>query len=92
MIAEHLLSTFGENAFAMIVDEGGLQPNLSFRNLLLNGSFRLGGFQDVYGSVVALPSVTEKGYLDIQLTVTSPGGHSSVPPKHTVRAHESFSQ
>jgi len=34
--------------------------------------------------VTALPSVAEKGYLDVHLTVSSPGGHSSIPPVHTV--------
>lgn len=42
------------------------------------------GFLETYGSVTAQPSVTEKGYIDIRLTVSSPGGHSSIPPKHTV--------
>ena len=41
--------------------------------------------------MAAFPSVTERGYLDIQLTVTSPGGHSSVPPDHTVGVHELLS-
>ena len=44
-----------------------------------------GGFQESFGSVVALPAVTEKGLVDVHLEVTSPGGHSSTPPKHTVR-------
>lgn len=38
--------------------------------------------------MVTLPSVTEKDYLDIQLYVTPPGGHSSIPPKHTVWVRE----
>ncbi|KAF7356747.1 Gly-X carboxypeptidase [Mycena venus] len=42
-----------------------------------------GGFTDKYGSVFASPSVAEKGYLDVHVEVTSPGGHSSVPPVHT---------
>ena len=45
-----------------------------------------GNFQQLFGSVVALPAVVEKGYLDVHLSVASPGGHSSIPPKHTVRA------
>ncbi|KAI6120771.1 hypothetical protein EDD16DRAFT_1558890 [Pisolithus croceorrhizus] len=31
----------------------------------------------------AMPAVSEKGYLDVQVEVTSPGGHSSIPPAHT---------
>ncbi|KAF9786344.1 carboxypeptidase S [Thelephora terrestris] len=63
-IAKHLLSAFGEEAFAFIVDEGG-------------------NFQESFGSVVAFPAVAEKGYMDVRLSVASPGGHSSIPPKHT---------
>jgi carboxypeptidase PM20D1 len=32
---------------------------------------------------VALIGVAEKGYLTLQLTAESPGGHSSAPPEHT---------
>ncbi|KAJ7077873.1 hypothetical protein B0H15DRAFT_1003211, partial [Mycena belliarum] len=42
-----------------------------------------GGFTETYGSVFATPAVAEKGYLDVHVEVTSPGGHSSVPPRHT---------
>lgn len=38
---------------------------------------------DMYGISVAEPAVAEKGYLDVKLSVHTPGGHSSVPPKHT---------
>ncbi|KAJ7220299.1 hypothetical protein GGX14DRAFT_434106 [Mycena pura] len=37
----------------------------------------------MFGAIVALPGVTEKGYMDVVVEVTSPGGHSSVPPDHT---------
>jgi len=42
-----------------------------------------GGFDEVYGAVFATPGVAEKGYIDVKVDVTSPGGHSSVPPAHT---------
>ncbi|KAM5533864.1 hypothetical protein V8D89_012527 [Ganoderma adspersum] len=42
-----------------------------------------GGFANEYGGVVATPAVAEKGYLDVRVEVTSPGGHSSIPPEHT---------
>ncbi|KAJ7180527.1 hypothetical protein C8R46DRAFT_1210873 [Mycena filopes] len=42
-----------------------------------------GGFADHYGSVFATVAVAEKGYLDVHVEVTSPGGHSSIPPAHT---------
>jgi Gly-Xaa carboxypeptidase len=30
----------------------------------------------------AIPGVAEKGYVDVDITVRMPGGHSSIPPKH----------
>ncbi|KAJ4480108.1 carboxypeptidase S [Lentinula aciculospora] len=42
-----------------------------------------GGFKDVYGTIFATPGVAEKGHADIKVEVTSPGGHSSIPPTHT---------
>ncbi|KAI0367059.1 carboxypeptidase S [Pilatotrama ljubarskyi] len=63
-IGKHLLSTFGENAFLLLVDEGG-------------------GFAQEFGGVIATPAIAEKGYIDVRVEVTSPGGHSSVPPAHT---------
>ncbi len=36
-------------------------------------------------AIVALPSVAEKGSYNLRLEVATPGGHSSVPPPHTVR-------
>ena len=43
-----------------------------------------GGFAEQFGGVVATPAVGEKGYIDVRVEVTAPGGHSSVPPPHTV--------
>jgi Gly-Xaa carboxypeptidase len=36
-----------------------------------------------YGTAFALPATTEKGYLNVEIAVGTPGGHSSVPPAHT---------
>ncbi|OBZ74012.1 Carboxypeptidase S [Grifola frondosa] len=63
-IGKYLLSTYGENAFFMLVDEGG-------------------GFSQEFGGVFATPAIAEKGYIDVRVEVTSPGGHSSIPPSHT---------
>ncbi|CDO73281.1 hypothetical protein BN946_scf185008.g43 [Trametes cinnabarina] len=63
-ISKYLLSTYGEDAFLLLVDEGG-------------------GFQNLFGGVIATPGIAEKGYIDVRVEVTSPGGHSSVPPEHT---------
>ncbi|KAG6330629.1 hypothetical protein ID866_8459, partial [Astraeus odoratus] len=43
------------------------------------------GYGKSYGRMVASPGISEKGYADIQINVTVPGGHSSMPPPHTVK-------
>ncbi|EON96418.1 putative carboxypeptidase s protein [Phaeoacremonium minimum UCRPA7] len=40
------------------------------------------GITSAWGSTFALPGVGEKGYLDVEIIVRMPGGHSSVPPAH----------
>ncbi|RPD64385.1 carboxypeptidase S [Lentinus tigrinus ALCF2SS1-7] len=44
-----------------------------------------GSYGTPYGDdvVFAVPALSEKGYLDIRIEVSTKGGHSSVPPKHT---------
>ncbi|ANB11612.1 Cps1p [Sugiyamaella lignohabitans] len=41
------------------------------------------GIQNNYGSWFGFPGTGEKGYLDLRITLTTSGGHSSVPPDHT---------
>lgn len=53
---------------AFIVDEGGIVGEG-----LMPGSVRS----------TALIGVAEKGWLNLELTVSSPGGHSSAPPPHS---------
>ncbi|KAJ7597918.1 hypothetical protein C8J56DRAFT_921402, partial [Mycena floridula] len=65
-LAVALLETYGENAFAFIMDEGA--P---------------GGIVKQYGRTFALPGIAEKGAMNTHIEISSPGGHSSVPPKHT---------
>lgn len=43
----------------------------------------LSGIIDGISSPVALIGIAEKGYLSLQLTVNSAGGHSSIPPADT---------
>lgn len=31
------------------------------------------------------PGVAEKGKFDMRFEISAPGGHSSIPPQHTVR-------
>ncbi|TFY55688.1 hypothetical protein EVJ58_g8091 [Rhodofomes roseus] len=66
-IGRYLLDIYGENAFAMLVDEGD-------------------SIEDTYGAPFARPAISEKGYFDLQIQVSAPGGHSSVPPPHTCLA------
>lgn len=40
------------------------------------------GIQSAWGSVFAMPGVGEKGYIDVDVIIRVPGGHSSVPPDH----------
>lgn len=35
-----------------------------------------------WGQNFAIPGVAEKGYIDVNIVVRMPGGHSSIPPKH----------
>lgn len=51
----------------------------AFTMLLDEGS----GYGEVYGRVIAVPAIAEKGTLNVHIKVTSPGGHSSLPPPHT---------
>lgn len=62
-LAAALLSRYGEDGVAIVVDEGN-------------------GLAQQWGALFALPAVAEKGYLDVDVIVRMPGGHSSVPPRH----------
>ena len=35
------------------------------------------------GSIFAVPAIAEKGDVNTRVKVSTPGGHSSVPPAHT---------
>ncbi|KAH9975656.1 hypothetical protein BJV74DRAFT_178104 [Russula compacta] len=63
-LSDVMLNKYGEDSFALIVDEGSV-------------------FGEIGGSVIAVPGIAEKGYADIRVTVSTRGGHSSVPPPHT---------
>lgn len=41
------------------------------------------GISDSYGTRIAALGMAEKGSVSVQLTVNTPGGHSSMPPVHT---------
>ncbi|KAG8863707.1 hypothetical protein FRB96_007544 [Tulasnella sp. 330] len=40
-------------------------------------------YYNEYGQIFAPVATSEKGYLDVEVKVAAPGGHSSVPPTHT---------
>ncbi|KIM82989.1 hypothetical protein PILCRDRAFT_447597 [Piloderma croceum F 1598] len=41
------------------------------------------GIENKLGTPFATLGVAEKGYTDVRVEITSPGGHSSLPPPHT---------
>ncbi|ERT03376.1 hypothetical protein HMPREF1624_01690 [Sporothrix schenckii ATCC 58251] len=41
------------------------------------------GFERAWGTLFAKPGVAEKGSTNVEVTVRSPGGHSSIPRDHT---------
>ncbi|EMD39017.1 hypothetical protein CERSUDRAFT_93058 [Gelatoporia subvermispora B] len=63
-IRNYLLETYDENAFSILVDEGG-------------------GYSVSDHVMMASPGVAEKGKFDVRMDITTPGGHSSIPPPHT---------
>lgn len=77
-----MLKKYGEDSFALLVDEGSEYQDTDIGNFAL--SHPVGVYGDMGGSIFAVPGTTEKGYVDIRVTVSAPGGHSSVPPLHTV--------
>lgn len=67
--------------------QGHIAPFLEQRygkdGLLMVVDEGTGVVDDMYGGAFAIPATGEKGYLDIVINVGTPGGHSSVPPRHT---------
>ena len=40
------------------------------------------GIVEFWGALFAIPAVAEKGYVDVNVVIRMPGGHSSAPPAH----------
>ncbi|CAE7137047.1 unnamed protein product [Rhizoctonia solani] len=76
-IDEESTGSYGANRIAKYIEEHYGQNSVSM--LVDEG----GGIENFAGIPVALPAVSEKGYLDVGIEVATPGGHSSVPPVHT---------
>ena len=69
----------------MIVDEGCKMSAYLYFVLDTNENpLVLAGLIDMFGSAIANPGIAEKGNINVRVEVTAPGGHSSVPPPHTV--------
>ncbi|TXT13297.1 hypothetical protein VHUM_00664 [Vanrija humicola] len=79
-------------AFGHDEERGGLRGAMNIRDFLLDKygpqPFALlvdegSGLSSAWGRTFGLPGVAEKGKFDLNLTVSTLGGHSSVPPPHT---------
>jgi Gly-Xaa carboxypeptidase len=83
-----MLKMYGEDSFALLVDEGSEYQDTYVNISRLSTLIALAGtYEDIGGSIIATPGITEKGYFDTRVAVSTPGGHSSVPPPHTVSCH-----
>lgn len=67
----------GAGHIASLMKDRGIQPDL----VLDEGGFVSYGLVPGVASAVALIGLAEKGSIDIQLSVSEPGGHSSIPTK-----------
>ncbi|EPT05315.1 hypothetical protein FOMPIDRAFT_125395 [Fomitopsis schrenkii] len=79
-------------AYGMDEERGGRAGATAIRDYLLNhygeDAFSItvdeGGGYTVRGdTLMSSPAVAEKGKLDARVEISTPGGHSSVPPPHT---------
>jgi Gly-Xaa carboxypeptidase len=77
-----MLKKYGEDSFALLVDEGSEYWHTYMDDLPF--TVFVGMYGDIGGSIIAIPGIAEKGYVDVRVTVSTAGGHSSVPPPHTV--------
>lgn len=76
---EELSGLYGARAIAALLRERGVR--LDF--VLDEGMIIADGMVPGARRPVALVGLAEKGYLSLELTVHSRGGHSSLPPPHT---------
>lgn len=66
----------GARAMAALLRSRGVRPEL----ILDEGGVIAEGVLDGVAAPVALVGVAEKGFVSLELSVTTPGGHSSLPP------------
>ena len=69
----------GAAAIARLLESRGVKPAI----ILDEGGIIAKGMVPGLDSPVAMISTAEKGFVTVELTARSPGGHSSMPPKST---------
>jgi carboxypeptidase PM20D1 len=69
----------GAAAIARLLESRGVRPEL----ILDEGGVIAKGMVPGIEAPIALISTAEKGFVTVELTARSPGGHSSMPPRHT---------
>ncbi|GAA5910995.1 hypothetical protein JCM6882_006742 [Rhodosporidiobolus microsporus] len=69
----------GAGNLAKVIEQRYGKDGVAF--LVDEGGMGVG--ESPYGVPLALPAVTEKGYLNANFTLHTPGGHSSVPRSHS---------
>ncbi|EFX06299.1 vacuolar carboxypeptidase [Grosmannia clavigera kw1407] len=87
-LSRALEATWGADSMLLLLDEGGMgvQKESSIERSENEESERSEGKKEREEKrqiLFAYPGVGEKGYLDLQLTLTVDGGHSSRPPAHS---------
>lgn len=76
---EELNGEQGAQAMARLLQSRGAKVDF----LLDEGSFVTEDMLPGIQKAVSAVAIAEKGYLDLEMSVASAGGHSSAPPKHT---------
>jgi carboxypeptidase PM20D1 len=69
----------GARAIAGLLERRGVKPDL----ILDEGGAIVEGMLAGIDRPIAMVCTAEKGYLSVELIAESPGGHSSMPPRHT---------
>ncbi|KAI0314592.1 hypothetical protein OF83DRAFT_435980 [Amylostereum chailletii] len=79
-------------AFGIDEERGGVDGARYIKDHLLEkygrGGFSMlvdegGQYEDKGEIIISTPNVAEKGKLNVRVEISTPGGHSSVPPPHT---------
>ncbi|OCH86953.1 carboxypeptidase S [Obba rivulosa] len=79
-------------AYGIDEERGGISGATAIRDYLLRtyGEYAFsmlvdegGGYSVSDDVIMASPGVAEKGKFDVRMDITTPGGHSSIPPPHT---------